>query len=191
MANERPTIVDALKQGMVGMFVDAAGKWWPKWVRVTEDGVAQVTTAGAPADWERRTATIDGADDVITDLSAPLADELITFDNFKTGAKKAIITFNVQAQAAGNAASVPFAAAVMVALNCSDDGEAVQRFTLVDVGAGDTGSVDVQHDIISAQEWKLEIDLTGTDSTVDRIDLGGIAPVGTGALPVYINIKVK
>lgn len=154
-------------------------------------GAGHVRTSGDPSDWERRTAIIDGADDVITTLTAPLATELITFDNFKSGAKLAIITFNVQAQAAGNAASVPFAAGAMVAVNCSDDGEAVQRFTLTDVGAGGTGSVDVQHDIISATDPQLVIDLTGTDSTIDRIDLGGIPPVGTGALPVYINVKVK
>lgn len=79
---------------------------------------------------------------------------------------------------------------VVATLNAPDDGTALSRLTYADVTAGGTGSSDTAQRTVSRSAPVIEWDLTDTDSTVDRIDLGGWLDSGTGTGVVYLTVEV-
>jgi len=132
-----------------------------------------------------RIITIDSAAKVITDITAPLEAEIFIINNFKTGAKFATITFNYQE------GGIPYTPMVMVSLNASDIGTAIQRFTVTDIAAGGTSTTNQGQPAVSAQKAVLELSTFGTDATIDTIHLGALAPTGTAVNPVTITIEVQ
>ena len=137
---------------------------------------------------ETRTFTINAPTDCFTDKAAPLIAELMTADGFTPGKKRCRITLHVQGPAA--ATQIPEAELVVVTLNAGDDATAVSRLTYVDIGADGTGSVDTRQRMISPYSPVIEFDLTKTEADIDRVDLGGYLPAGTGVLPIYILVEV-
>ena len=146
-------------------------------------GENHVRLSGSPGTLETRTLTIGADGDCFTTPTAPIAAELITADSFTAGKKRCRITYHADQ-------GVPFASMVLVTVNASDDANALARLTYVDVSAGGTGSIDTQQRSISRTSPVIEYDFSGTSSTVDRIDMGGILDAGTGAGVVYLTVEV-
>ena len=168
-------------------------------VSVDKDGNIVTTNNGHPAvltvseirqsagALETRTFTIDDPADCFTNKATPLIAELMTADGFAPGKKHCRITMHVQGPAA--ATQIPDAALVVVSLNAGDDAAAISRLAYVDVGAGGVGSVDTRQRMISPYSPVIEFDLSDTDADIDRVDLGGYLPAGTGVLPIYILVE--
>ena len=140
---------------------------------------------------ETRDVTIDAAADLFTDPTAPVAAELITITGITAGKKRCRITWHcLQTPYVQSATSdTPFAAFCVATLNAGDDTTALARLTLVNSGVGDL-STDTRKRMLSAQNPSIEWDLTKTESTVDRIDIGAIPPADAGQIPVYLSVEI-
>ena len=140
---------------------------------------------------ETRDVTIDGAADLFTDPTAPVAAELITVTGITAGKKRCRITWHCLplSYVQGATSDTPIAAFCVATINAGDDTTALLRLTLVNTGVGDL-STDTRKRMVSAQNPSIEWDLTKTDSTIDRIDIGAIPPADVGQIPVYLSVEV-
>lgn len=154
------------------------------------NGAAHVTTSGEPTTIESIVLTIDGADDLITDPTAPLASELITVVPTTTGIHKRLRVMWLQQSIPyvyGATSDIPWAAYAQVTIEASDDANAISRLTVPNAGVGSqTASGECLS--LSAQIQEANFDVSGTSVTIDRVDIGAYPATDAGAIPVYLMV---
>lgn len=140
---------------------------------------------------ETREITINSGADIFTTKTAPLAAELITITPEVVGKKRCRITWNTQGYSYVQSATsdIPLAAICVATINAGDDLTALARLAYVDKGVGDH-TADARKRMLSESNTMIEWDLTGTDGTIDRIDIGAYAPTDTGTIPVYLSVEI-
>ena len=145
--------------------------------------VKPITGGDYPAPLDARMFTINASTDCFADAADPQEAELLTstYDGTKQHCR---ITYHHEAGA------IPFASAVVVAINSANDAEAVINLTWDDKGAASTAITGEGMRMCSAVSPVCEYDFTGTSTYIDRIDLGGYLSAGTGAGDVYIMVEV-
>jgi hypothetical protein len=148
------------------------------------DGAAKVTTLGSPGTLETRTIFYNADADCIAVAATAIAGNLTTLDTFTAGKKRCRLTYHMESGA------IPFAGQVAITLNAGDDTTAASRLTITDVSEAGTGSVDTRQRFLSATAPVIEYALTGTDSTITRIDAIGYLSAGIGAGNVIISVEV-
>lgn len=115
------------------------------------------------------------------------AANLCTADSFTSGKKRCRITFHTED------GGIPFMHMIIATLNAGDDATAATRLSIAtEVTENSTASADSKKRVISPFSPLIEWDLTGTLSTIDRVDLVGVASslTGTGTTVVLANIEV-
>ena len=140
---------------------------------------------------ETRDITLDGVADLFTAPSAPIAAELITITPVVLGKKRCRISWHTQANPYVNNATsdIPFAAFCVATINAEDDDNALSRLALANNGVG-AHNTDTRKRFISPKMAVIEWDLSSTDSSITRVDIGGIPPADTGKIPVYLSVEI-
>lgn len=157
------------------------------WNETSIAGATSISVNGPPGTLETRTALFDAEADGVAFAAGVLtiaAANLLTFTGFTTGKKRCRISYHV---AEGGIPFVPF---VLVSINAADDATAASRLSVTPTQENGTGTSDTRHRIISQQLNVIEYNLEGTDATVDRIDLAGVASNLTGTADSLVLIEV-
>lgn len=151
-----------------------------------QGGAALVRTQ-APGTLETRTVLFDEEADGVAFSAGVLtvaAANLITLNNFTTGKKRCRITAHF---ADGGIPFIPF---ILASLNAPDDVTAASRLSVTPTQENGTGNADTRHRIMSQFANVIEWNLEGTDSTIDRVDLVGVASNLTGTADVLLSVEV-
>lgn len=163
------------------------------YTRITSNGAAHVTTAGAPAAVDTRIARFDAAADMPADITsnANVTADLVAMTTFTSTARKVQVIWHGGASTyAATAGAGPIATGAFVTFNAGDSATAATRLTYTDLtGAGTSTSGKTDTVQVSPDNPFVEITLSAALTDVYAIGIPvGVTP--TSIVPSFLEVRV-